>query len=71
MKSLEARLTDLETIISHQQKLIEDLNDVVIDLQKRIDVLPREISRLSDEIRVTRQLSAEIRRPEDEKPPHY
>ncbi len=71
MKSLEARLTDLETIISHQQKLIEDLNDVVIDLQKRIDVLPREISRLSDEIRVARELSAEIRRPEDEKPPHY
>jgi uncharacterized coiled-coil protein SlyX len=71
MPTVESRLTKLETIITHQQQMIADLNDVIINLQKRIDVIPREISRLSDEIRVARELSSEIRRAEDEKPPHY
>lgn len=71
MRSLEERITDLETIVSHQQETIDALNEVLVDLGKRIEVWPREIARLSDEIRVTRELTTEVRRPEDDKPPHY
>lgn len=71
MKTNEERITELELIVMHQQKMLTDFNEVLIDAQRRIDLLHREVKRLGDDSQLLRSLQAEIRRPEDEKPPHY
>jgi uncharacterized coiled-coil protein SlyX len=69
--NLEDRLTELESVVTYQQKMLSELNEVLIDVQRRLDHMPRDIARLSQEIAVTRELTTERRRPEDEIPPHY
>jgi uncharacterized coiled-coil protein SlyX len=69
--SIEERLIDLETVVTHQQKMLTELNEVIIQLHQRLDVIPRELARLDGELRAQRELSPEIRRLEDEVPPHY
>ena len=68
---LEARIIELEGLYMHQQKLVQDLNDVVVQLQRRLDQFEMHTARLSAR---TESLLASVetpRRLEDEKPPHY
>lgn len=57
----------LETKIAYQDKLLADLNDVVVDLNRSVTELSRRL------VTVERLLSAELGRREmpNEKPPHY
>ncbi len=71
MKDPEARLTELEFVVTHLQRTIHDLNEVIIDQGKRIDTLQRETRLIASDIRQVRESSREPRRAEDEIPPHY
>jgi len=71
MKDLEVRLTELEFVVTHLQRTIQDLNEVIIDQGKRIDTLQRETRLIASDIRQVRESSREPRRAEDEIPPHY
>ena len=42
MEQLEARLTELEILYSHQAQLLEELNGVVADCNLRINQLAKE-----------------------------
>ena len=42
MKELQERLTELEIRITHQARLIEELNDEIIDCHQRLSRLERE-----------------------------
>ncbi|MBO6519047.1 MAG: SlyX family protein [Rhodospirillales bacterium] len=65
-QELEARITELEMTVTHQERTISELSDVVAEQWTRIEVLMRELTRL-DETKADAE-------PEDEanrRPPHY
>lgn len=70
--STDARITELEIALTHQQQLLTQLNEVVTDQTRqllRIDTAIRDLKEQQREIRV-----AQKERQGDlphEKPPHY
>lgn len=66
----EDRITELETKISYQEDLLQDLNKLVASQQQQIDQLTTIYKTLSDKLKEVMQ-----RLPDksdiDEKPPHY
>ena len=53
MRDLEARLTDLEIRYTHQARLVEELDGVVVEQQRLIDrLVAEEIGRASCRERV-------------------
>lgn len=63
----EARLLKLEEKVAYQDKLVADLNDVVVALHRRVDELR---TRLDGAERTMRQ-ELEGREIPNERPPHY
>ena len=45
------RLTELEIRYTHQQQLLDDLNEALIDANKEIDTLRRRVEKLESAIR--------------------
>lgn len=65
-QELETRITELEMTVTHQERTISELSDVVAEQWARIEALQRELTRL-DETKADAE-------PEDEanrRPPHY
>ncbi|WP_394827618.1 SlyX family protein [Pendulispora albinea] len=62
---MESRLTELEIRYSHLERLVDELNRVVFEQGKTIDLLRLELLRL----RSLLEESGEAIK--DEKPPHY
>ncbi|MDZ4818255.1 MAG: SlyX family protein [Planctomycetota bacterium] len=68
----DARLTKLETELMFVQRLLEDLNQVVIAQQQRIEQQENELKRLRGTVTgLGDAMSEPPRRLEDDKPPHY
>jgi uncharacterized coiled-coil protein SlyX len=63
----EARLLKLEEKVAYQDKLVADLNEVVVSLHRRVDELR---ARLDTAERTVRQ-EFEGRDVANERPPHY
>lgn len=61
------RVQELELRFMAQQRLIEELSDVVAEQAKQIDALERALRRLRDKLPEPGLVDAES----DEKPPHY
>ncbi len=59
----EARLVDLEVRYTYLERVVRELDNVVIDLQMQVDKLRRDLTELG----ATRERSS----PGNEKPPHY
>lgn len=69
----ERRVVALEERLTHDQRLIEQLNEVVVQLQDDVQFLRRSLDRHQQKILqlVERQDSLDHQDPRDEKPPHY
>jgi uncharacterized coiled-coil protein SlyX len=65
------RVVELEVLLTHLQRTLVDLDQVVLSQQKQIEGLERTVARLHTEFDVLANPSQEARSPEDEKPPHY
>ena len=61
------RLVELENRTMHQERLLDELNAMVVEQGKQIDRLTRELTQL--EAKVT--AGGEEAGSHDEKPPHY
>jgi SlyX protein len=46
----DARLTELELKVAHQDKTLEELSDMVANQWKVIDLLKREVLRLNEQV---------------------
>lgn len=66
----DARLVTLEERLTFQQRLIEDLNAVIIEHRRELDRLARELSLCRDNVERLQQTGASENLPH-EKPPHY
>jgi SlyX protein len=70
----EARIEKLEIELVHQQRVTEQLNEVVTEQTKELLRLGRAFDRLSKQIAELRKRPTGAETPptlEDEKPPHY
>ena len=68
--ALVRRIEDLETALAHQDRIIGDLDRVVLDQWTRIDDLTRRVAGLSDQLRETESRLGQVGAPEPP-PPHY
>ena len=67
---LENRIIELETRLSYQDHVIQELNEVVVHQQDQIESLIRDSRRMRDHLKEQNQSG--IARPEEEAPPpHY
>jgi len=67
---MEQRLTDMEMLIMHQGRVIDQLNEVVIGHQNTIDQLAKELRTIKEHLHGL--ISSDNRSPaEEEPPPHY
>ncbi len=67
----DERFIDLETRLAHQERLIEQLNEVLTDQQSRLTRLEEVSESLKDRLRAIGEGGAGTSAPEDERPPHY
>jgi len=66
----DARFTDLEIRLTHQEATLQTLNDVIADQQKLIAQLRQEVALLQKQLRA--MTPATIAAPwEETPPPHY
>ncbi|HTU23983.1 MAG TPA: SlyX family protein [Pirellulales bacterium] len=65
------RLVRLETVVTHLEQTLSDLNEMVLLNAKQFDAAQRQIAALTHQLSQLREPAAEPRKPEDEKPPHY
>lgn len=63
----EARVTELEIQLAHQQHLLSELNDALVHQQQELDRVSTELSRLQELVSAMLQLDPS----DDTKPPHY
>ena len=67
--AIEKRLTDLEIKASLAEDLVDRLNEIIVAQQARIDLLGRELQRLSQQRAAGPE--PEFRSLRDDLPPHY
>ncbi len=68
---LEPRLVAVEELMTHLDRVLQDLNEVVLNQQQRLERLETRWSRLANELEIVSQRVDEPRTLEDDKPPHY
>jgi SlyX protein len=67
-EGLERRIVDLELRFMLQEKLTEELNQVIVEQQRALDRLALEMRTLQEQVRAGAGGDAT---PKDERPPHY
>jgi uncharacterized coiled-coil protein SlyX len=65
------RITELEFQLAHQQRLCEQLDEVIVEHTQQIMRMERVILRLEDQLKLLREQRKEAFDPGIEKPPHY
>jgi uncharacterized coiled-coil protein SlyX len=71
LERLQTRVMELEILCTHLERLIGDLNGVVLDQQKQLEVLRLKLTETSAQLTELSAPPGEAPKPEDEKPPHY
>ncbi|WP_374326328.1 SlyX family protein [Azonexus sp.] len=66
---MESRITELEIKISFNEDQIDELNKIIYQQQRQIELLAAELRHLRDQ--VNNGQSVERRNLRDEIPPHY
>ena len=69
-KSLEERVLQLEELVSHQERLVEELNGVLVELRVEHDQLKKTVSSQVQNLEAKLESQANPLDP-NEKPPHY
>jgi len=65
------RIETLESVITHLQKQVFELDGVVVLQQRKIDALERDVKRLAMNSQSMQDSLYERRTSEEERPPHY
>ena len=65
------RVTELESLFTYLQRMIQDLSQVVLDQQRQLDATERQLSRILRDVVSLSAGSVEPRPEREEKPPHY
>ena len=71
MSNNESRLTSLEEHLAHQSTLVEELNEVIVEQRKEIDLLNRRVSMLMQRAAEQEADSMSGAPLADQRPPHW
>jgi len=64
------RLADLEVQLTHQQRQLDELNELVYSQQQTLDIVSAELRQIKEQLQIV--LPSLTKEPEDETPPpHY
>ena len=66
---MEERVTGLEIHLTHLERTVQELNEVVFRQQQTIDRLEAELKGLREQ--VLAEAPSPVRKPEDEEPPPH
>jgi len=69
--SLEHRLIQLEELVTHQQHVLQQLDEVIVQLRSDADQLTKTILSQQDRIQWLAENATADQTPPDERPPHY
>ena len=67
----ERRIQELEFVVTHIQKTVEELNAAMLLQQKTLDVLCRQLEQAKSDVRSMLGADNSPRSLADDKPPHY
>lgn len=68
---LAARVTDLELLHTHLDRLFAELSEVLNTIQQRVDRLETRLQHVASALESQSDAGNEPRSLEDERPPHY
>lgn len=68
---LERRIIALEEATMHTERLLARLNEVICEMQDRLDEQTRQLKLMKQSLEQTKDQESEERSFEDERPPHY
>ena len=68
---LENRIIALEEAMMHNERLVSKLNEVMCQVQDRLDEQARQLAKLKEVFEQLKHQEPEERSFEDEQPPHY
>ena len=68
---LQRRILQLEELFSHQEHLVHQLNEAVIELRNELARVEAKCNEQEGRIRSLAEQQVTARNPIDEKPPHY
>ena len=64
------QLINIETKLSYQENLLDQLNSIIIKQQEELDILKRALLSIQERVTILNESSREIA-DSDERPPHY
>jgi len=67
----DRRIEELEFVVSHLQKTVDELNTAMLLQQKTVDVLCRQLEQTKSDVRSILGADTSPRSLADDKPPHY
>ena len=67
----ERRIQELEFVVAHLQKTVDDLNTAVLLQQKKVDIICRQLEQAKSDVRSMMGADNSPRTLADDKPPHY
>ncbi len=70
MPDLEDRIIDLETRLTYQEAMLQELNDVIVDQRHAIDGLTKTVVALRERVQAL-HLANTASCSEETPPPHY
>ena len=66
---IAARVAELELLFTHLQRMVEELNGVILTQQRRLDAMELQLDRATRSMQSLEGIAQQ--RPEEENPPHY
>ena len=70
-KAFEVRITQLEETVLHQERLVEQLNEIVIQLRADLEKMETENEEQRRQVKWLTENNSIIEDRADKKPPHY
>ena len=70
-KAFQVRITQLEETVLHQERLVEQLNDIVIQLRADFAKIETENEERRRQVKWLTENNSIVEDRVDEKPPHY
>ena len=67
----ERRIQELEFVVTHLQKTVDDLNTAMLLQQKKVDIICRQLEQAKSDVRSMMGADNSPRTLADDKPPHY
>jgi len=71
LEALATRVTELEGLSTHQERMLQQLDEVILQQERRLAETEAALKRLAEKVEIFSNSADTTQSPEDERPPHY